>query len=182
MLNSKSRIWPTGIANSSGQLGRNLSDHLYGPPAYGFLPQLLGQPSRADNISSATIAWMPRWQNLKNPHEEKFIRGYGVYSYGGCSEFAWYHKHIEGFGAQFKRKIKKYYPTPWTSDIQAPSLPSPDNYLDIDPEVKDIFGIPALRVHFHWGPNELAMWEHAKQRSEERRVGKECRSRWSPYH
>ena len=22
----------------------------------------------------------------------------------------------------------------------------------------------------------------AKQRSEERRVGKECRSRWSPYH
>jgi len=163
MLNSKSRHWPTGIANSSGQLGRNLSDHLYGTPAYGFLPQLLGQPSRADNISSATIAWMPRWQNLKNPHEEKFIRGYGVYSYGGCSEFPWYHKHIEGFGAQFKRKIKKYYPTPWTSDIQAPSLPSPDNYLDIDPEVKDIFGIPALRVHFHWGPNELAMWEHSKQ-------------------
>ena len=24
--------------------------------------------------------------------------------------------------------------------------------------------------------------EHAKLRSEERRVGKECRSRWSPYH
>src|SRR3712207_5337937 len=24
--------------------------------------------------------------------------------------------------------------------------------------------------------------EHVKQRSEERRVGKECRSRWSPYH
>ena len=33
MLNSKSRIWPTGIANSSGQLGRNLCDHLYGTPA-----------------------------------------------------------------------------------------------------------------------------------------------------
>ena len=24
--------------------------------------------------------------------------------------------------------------------------------------------------------------QHAKRRSEERRVGKECRSRWSPYH
>ena len=24
--------------------------------------------------------------------------------------------------------------------------------------------------------------EHAAKRSEERRVGKECRSRWSPYH
>ena len=26
------------------------------------------------------------------------------------------------------------------------------------------------------------MIEKIKQRSEERRVGKECRSRWSPYH
>ena len=25
-------------------------------------------------------------------------------------------------------------------------------------------------------------WNTKKQRSEERRVGKECRSRWSPYH
>src|SRR5256885_14088975 len=27
-----------------------------------------------------------------------------------------------------------------------------------------------------------AAWECVKSRSEERRVGKECRSRWSPYH
>ena len=45
MLNSKSRLWPNGIANSSGQLGRNLCDHLYGESARGYLPQLLGQPS-----------------------------------------------------------------------------------------------------------------------------------------
>ena len=32
MLNSKSRHWPQGIANSSGQLGRNLCDQLYGCP------------------------------------------------------------------------------------------------------------------------------------------------------
>ena len=35
---------------------------------------------------------------------------------------------------------------------------------------------------------EVARWAHAQHiirdttRSEERRVGKECRSRWSPYH
>ena len=29
---------------------------------------------------------------------------------------------------------------------------------------------------------ELCVWEELPQRSEERRVGKECRSRWSPYH
>lgn len=162
LLNSRSRHWPNGIANSSGQLGRNLCDQLYGTPAYGILPQLAGQPSRPDNISSATIAWMPRWQNLKDPHEENFIRGYCVYSYLGCSTFPGYFNDIEGFGAEFKRSIRRYYPAPYTFDTQAPSLPTPDNYVDIDPEVKDVFGIPALRIHFQWEPNVLAMWEHSK--------------------
>src|SRR3989449_4981747 len=37
-------------------------------------------------------------------------------------------------------------------------------------------------------PDEIAAWSArgrtlgCKERSEERRVGKECRSRWSPYH
>src|SRR6185369_17754377 len=63
MLNSKSRYWPTGIANSSGQLGRNLCDHLYGCPGYGYIPRLMGQPATPDSIADSTIGWMPRWQN-----------------------------------------------------------------------------------------------------------------------
>ena len=163
MLNSKSRQWPTGIANSSGQLGRNLCDHLYGSPGYGFLPQLVGQPPTPDNIADSTVSWMPRWQNLKNPREEKFIRGYSIYMGGGCGEFPWHYKQLEGFGSQFKREVKRYYPSTIGALIQAPSLPSPDNYVDIDPEKKDIFGIPQLRFHFQWGQNELLMWEHSKQ-------------------
>src|SRR2546430_13745814 len=31
-------------------------------------------------------------------------------------------------------------------------------------------------------PPERALWHPGDARSEERRVGKECRSRWSPYH
>jgi len=31
-------------------------------------------------------------------------------------------------------------------------------------------------------PNLVARSPQARDRSEERRVGKECRSRWSPYH
>jgi len=72
--NLKSRIWPDGMANSSGQVGHNLCDHPYGESARGYLPQLLGQPSFPDHVADSTIAWMPRWQNLKAPHEENFIR------------------------------------------------------------------------------------------------------------
>jgi len=105
---------------------------------------------------------MPRWKNLKRPHEEKFIRGYSVYPGGGCGGFPGYFRHLEGFGSDFKKNIKRYYPTPVGFTIQAPSLPSLTNYIDIDPAVKDVFGIPALRFHFQWGPNELMMWEHSK--------------------
>jgi choline dehydrogenase-like flavoprotein len=66
MLNSKSRRHPGGIANGSGQLGRNLCDHLYGTTASGFAPQLLGQPSFPDSVSNTSPLWLPRWQNLKN--------------------------------------------------------------------------------------------------------------------
>lgn len=163
MLNSKSRHWPTGIASSSGHLGRNLCDHLYGTSAYGYLPQLLGQPPFPDNVSDSTIVWMPRWQNLKDPREEKFIGGYSVYAGGGCGEFPWYHNHLEGFGSELKRDIKRYYRTPVGFTCQVPSLPSPTNFVDIDPEVKDIFGIPVVRIHFQWGANELLMWEHSKE-------------------
>jgi choline dehydrogenase-like flavoprotein len=144
-------------------LGRNLCDHLYGSPGYGYLPQLLGQPPSPDNIADSTVAWLPRWQNLNGAHEEKFIRGYSLYMFGGCGDFPGHYRQIEGFGANFKREVKRYYPAPIGFLIQAPSLPSPTNYIDIDPEKKDIFGIPQLRFHFQWGANELMMWEHSKQ-------------------
>ena len=163
LLNSKSRQWPNGIANSSEQAGRNLCDHLYGTTARGYLPQLLGQPSFPDNVSAATVAWLPRWQNLDHPKAEKFIRGYSVYPAAGCGEFPDYYEDIKGFGHDFKREIKRRYPTPVGFYIQAPTQRSDHNFVDIDPTVKDIYGIPAARLHFEWDANTLAMWEHGKQ-------------------
>ncbi len=160
LLNSKSRHWPDGIANSSGQAGRNLCDHMYGTIGRGYFPQLLGQPSFPDNVSSSTVAWLPRWQNLQNPREEKFIRGYSVYPDGGCSEFPYYYDQIDGFGHDFKREIKRRYPTPVSFYIQAPTQRSDKNFVDIDPTVKDVFGIPAARLHFEWDQNTRKMWDH----------------------
>src|SRR5207248_5642001 len=54
LLNSKSRHYPAGIANSSGQVGRNLCDHLYGTTGSGYLPHLLGQPSFPDRSEEHT--------------------------------------------------------------------------------------------------------------------------------
>lgn len=167
MLNSRSRHWPAGIANSSGQLGRNLCDHLYGTSARGYLPQLLGQPSFPDNVSTATVAWLPRWQNLQAPRQQAFIRGYSFYPGGGCDQFPDYYDDIEGFGASYKAEIKRRYPTPVSLTVQAPSQRSDKNFVDIDPVKKDVFGIPQVRFHFEWDENTLKMWEHSKQVAQE---------------
>jgi choline dehydrogenase-like flavoprotein len=161
MLNSRSRQWPTGIANSSGQVGRNLCDHMYGTSGYGYLPQLLGQPSFPDNVTAGTVAWLPRWQNLENPRQEKFIRGYSFYPGGGCDIFPSYYDDIEGYGEAYQAEIKRRYPTPVSLTLQAPSQRSDSNYVDIDPVKKDIFGIPQVRISFKWDDNTLKMWEHS---------------------
>jgi choline dehydrogenase-like flavoprotein len=167
MLNSRSRHWPTGIANSSGQLGRNLCDHMYGTSGHGYLPQLLGQPSFPDNVSTATVAWLPRWQNIENPRQEKFIRGYSFYPSGGCDIFPWYYDDIEGFGESYRAEIKRRYPTPVSFYVQAPSQRSDQNFVDIDPDKKDMFGTPQVRIHFTFDDNTYKMWEHSKQACQE---------------
>ena len=163
LLNSRSRHWPTGIANSSGELGRNLCDHMYGTSGRGYLPQLLGAKSFPDNVTNGTVAWLPRWQNLDNPKQEKFIRGYSFYPGGGCDEFPGFYDEIEGYGSKYKAEIKRRYPTPVSFTVQAPTQRSDKNYVDIDPVKKDIFGIPQVRIHFEWDENTLKMWEHSKQ-------------------
>jgi choline dehydrogenase-like flavoprotein len=46
-------------------------------------------------------------------------------------------------------------------------LRSDSNYVEIDPEVKDSYGIPVPRIHFQWCDNDLKMWEHSKQIAKE---------------
>ena len=162
LLNSRGRHWPTGIANSSGQLGKNLCDQMYAESARGYFPQLLGRPSFPDNVSTTGIAWVPRWQNLENPHQESFARGYAFYPGGGCEEFPGYADDFEGYGASYKAEIKRRYPTPVSLTLQAPTQRSDKNFVDIDPEKKDVFGIPQVRVHFKWDDNTLKMWENSK--------------------
>src|SRR3989475_13201102 len=59
-----------------------------------------------------------------------------------------------------------------------------------DPKTGGLVGLPhfppkAKRViflHQSGAPAQMELFDYKPQRSEERRVGKECRSRWSQYH
>jgi choline dehydrogenase-like flavoprotein len=64
---------------------------------------------------------------------------------------------MPGFGADFKEALRQ--PGPWQMSFGGfgECLPRHSNYVEIDPDKKDRWGVPVLRIHCEWSDNELAM-------------------------
>ena len=156
LLNSSTREYPAGLANSSNALGHYLMDHAVGAGAAGEMPDFItshsaSEPHRANGI------YVIRFRNLANgPRHPRFIRGYGYQGGAGMG----FHFGAEGFGASFKNAVRRGV---YTAELGAfgESLARWDNHCDIDPNLKDAWGIPALRITMTHGPNEAAMMEDA---------------------
>lgn len=156
LLNSATPEFPNGLANSSGELGHNLMDHLMGGGARGVVPGfedrvMLGQ--RPNGI------YVPRFRNVKIKQQD-FLRGYGFQ--GGADREGWERGIRQpGFGADFKRAISR--PGRWTLEFYgfAECLPNHNNFIEIDKGKVDAWGVPTLKIHAAWGPNELALQKDA---------------------
>lgn len=152
LLHSTSPAFPDGLANSSGQLGRNLMDHTMGGGARGGIP---GHESEWIYGNRPNGIYLPRFRNVTRPHKG-FLRGYAFQ--GGGGRGGWGRGgSTPGFGAEFKASLKT--PGPWSFGFYGfgECLPNPDNFVELDPVVKDRWGIPALRIHCRWRENERAM-------------------------
>ena len=162
LLNSKTPRFSEGLANSSGELGRNLMDHVMGGGAEGTIP---GYEDRTHYGRRPNGLYVPRFRNVstKSPG---FLRGYGFQG-GGFRERWQQGLEMPGFGAAFKHALRNYGPWKLRFYGFGECLPSHDNYVTIDPEVKDRWGIPVLRVHMTWGENERALLRDARQTAAE---------------
>ncbi|MGE5327095.1 MAG: GMC family oxidoreductase [Deltaproteobacteria bacterium] len=153
LLNSSTRQYPNGLANSSGALGHYLMDHATGGGAYGTLPELaadkpsLNRPDRPDGI------YVIRFRNtLKGPQSKNFIRGYGYQGGGNAGFNMW----APGFGEAYKKAVMDPVVSIGLGAF-GECLARWDNYVEIDPNTVDAFGIPVLRIHMTYGDNEKAM-------------------------
>jgi choline dehydrogenase-like flavoprotein len=170
LLNSKSRQHPKGLGNSSGLLGRYLVDHWGGIGAAGFFPVLMGRDVTPDDCDGkAAGLFIPRFVNLdKKTRHPKFLRGFGFECSSSVGRFPGAARSLEGFGLDFKRKVRKYYSAPVAMTTRAAMLSRFENYAEIDPDgVVDAWGVPVLRIHIQHSDNERQMAKYAADTSEE---------------
>lgn len=156
-----------GFCNSSGALGHYVMDHMYGGVS-GVLPvkeskRWAGPPQRPNGL------YLPRYLNVERPHTNGMIRGFGAQmrnssGYGSPRAIA----AIPGFGAAFKRTVLDS-DSYWRFSLGTSSecLARYENYVKLDPHVKDAWGIPALHMNVTWGDNEMRLFDYSADAGEE---------------
>ena len=152
LLNSATPEFPGGLASSSGELGNNVMDHVKTGGASAIIP---GNEDRMEFGRRPNGIYVPRFRNVKTK-QTGFVRGYGFE--GGAFREGWDRGITQtGFGADFKTSISR--PGPWRFHFggYGECLPNHSNYVELDKEKVDAWGIPVLKVHCAWSENELAM-------------------------
>jgi choline dehydrogenase-like flavoprotein len=166
LLNSKSSKFPQGLANSSGMVGKYLTDTT-GTDLAGFIPMMADHvPHNEDGVGGMHV-YMPWWLDNK---KLDFPRGYHIEVWGGLYQpGAGFMGGIQrypgggGYGQQLKNDYRKYYGATIGFSGRGEQIPNADCYCEIDPNVVDRYGIPVLRFHWKWTDHEYNQVKHMQE-------------------
>lgn len=154
LMNSKSKRFPNGMGNDSGELGHNIMDHHFRVGASGDYDGFADKYYRGRRPNGFYI---PRFRNLnKQTTQKDFVRGYGYQ--GGASRKNWMRGVAEmGFGADFKDSL--FQPGPWRAGMTAfgEMLPYHENYMELNADKLDQWGLPTITFNTEIKENELNM-------------------------
>ena len=166
LLNSHSSRFPQGLANSSGTLGKYLTDTT-GTDVSGFVPALMdGLPHNEDGTGGAHL-YMPWWLDNRTLD---FPRGYHIEINGGRDVPGYgFMGGIEryppggGYGPELKDDYRRYYGSQIGFSGRGEMVPNDDSYCELDPGVVDQWGIPVLRFHWKWTDHEYRQVKHMQE-------------------
>lgn len=163
LLNSKSSRFPDGLCNTHGMVGRYLMDTV-GLNVTGQFPALEGLPPTNDDGMSVEHTYVPWWGYDKHK-ELGFPRGYHVELGGGrgMPSMGMARLMPEGdmsVGDDLRAKLRQRYGSVISFNGRGEMIPNDDCYCELDPTVKDKWGIPVLRFHWKWGEHETRQAAH----------------------
>lgn len=176
LLNSKSAAFPEGLANSSGKVGKYVTDSVSSSLS-AYIPAFEGMPIHNEDGAGGPHAYVP-WtlhaQNSKGGlgfpggYHLEFTSGRQMPSLTTLNGIESKLGH-EGvlFGAKLKEEARRYYGCQLGFGAQGTMLPNDGSFCELDPELKDQWGIPVLRFHWKWTDFELNQVKHQQQRIRE---------------
>src|SRR5690606_39801755 len=166
LLNSKSSLFPNGLANSSGMVGRYLTDTV-GVDVAGFIPAMVDMPPHNEDGVGGMHVYMPWW--LDNSKLD-FPRGYHIEVWGGrrmpgFGFMGGIHNYPPGggYGKDLKDQYRRYYGATVGFSGRGEMVASEKCYCEIDPDVVDQWGIPVLRFHWEWSDYEYNQVRHMQE-------------------
>ena len=151
LLNSTSSRFPAGLGNDNGLLGKYVAFHNYRARVSGKYDGMLDKTTEG---RSPTGAYIPRFRNVEK-QETDFLRGYAA----GFSANRGMNRNTDGFGEELKAHIDKPEIGPWNvgSHMMGETIPKENNFVALDKDRKDAWGIPQLRIHIDFDDNDEKM-------------------------
>ncbi len=151
LLNSTSNRFPNGLGNDSGLLGKFIAFHNY---RAGISGEYEGLKDLTTSGRRPTSGYIPRFRNVHR-QETDFLRGYAAGLDGRRSVEVDY----SGVGGSLKENMMNPDYGPWKvgSHMMGETIPKASNFVALDKELKDEWGMPQLKVAVDYDQNDEDM-------------------------
>ncbi len=157
-----------GLANSSGLVGKYIMDTV-GTNVSGQIPLLENCPPYNEDGAGGSHFYAPWWlyQN-QAAGKMDFARGYHI-EMGGSRKMPNGSNPvpddlIQGlYGTKLKEAARRYYGSLVSYSCRGEMIPNKSSFCELDPTLKDKWGIPVLRWHWKWSEQELNQVAHARK-------------------
>lgn len=151
LLNSTSSRFPNGLGNDHDILGKYVAFHNYRARISAVHE---GHKDLKTEGGRPTSAYLPRFRNVKK-QETDFLRGYAAGFYAGRG----LQRNTDGIGEALKQNLSGKDLGPWMvgSHMMGETIPKATNYVKLDKQLKDDWGIPQLAIHMDYDENDDKM-------------------------
>jgi len=161
LLNSASERSPHGLANSNGLVGKHLMFNQHSNTHAVFEHEL-------NEYKSVQVTRILHDFYDSDP-KRGFYGGGGIDARMGRQPLTWALAgtgDLPRWGQDYKERLEAF-PRSMVSAGHSTSLPLETNSVSIDPDLKDAWGIPAIRVTYKDHPDDMAMARFLQDRSVE---------------
>jgi choline dehydrogenase-like flavoprotein len=162
LLMSANSQFPNGLANSSGWVGKNLMLNS-GAISFGVYEHPLN-----DYKGFAVSRILHDFYEL-DPQKVGFVGGGGLDARFDMTPIGFAMNALPPgtprWGSQFKKTLGENFTRTMEVFSHATSLPKEDNSFSLDPELKDAWGLPALRMTYKDHPDDLKTDKYLNDRA-----------------